>query len=241
VSFDAWYDALTPSADVILYNGHAGLGANVRTLMSKGAFVPGHYLIWFANGCDTFAYVDRTLVGRRALLNPDDPGGSKYMDTLANVMAGHFRSLEPTSLTLLHALIDVRDASHPPKTYEEIFQTIDPSQIVVVTGEEDNVLSALPPPPNPRGDTGGPSAGGGGATGGTGVAAPLVGGASEARTDAPIGTGPRSRHASNGCSLGVGTRPRCAGSGLGAHVLALTTLALGHRRRRRLRPGHAPH
>ena len=94
--------------------------------MSKGAFVPGKYLIWFMNGCDTFAYVDRSLANRRALLNADDPGGTKYMDTVTNVMAGYFRSLGPTSLTLLRALVDARDRSAPPKTYEQIFQSIDP-------------------------------------------------------------------------------------------------------------------
>ena len=61
--------------------------------MRKGRS-PGQYLIWFANGCDTFAYVDRTLIDRRALVNPDDPGGTKYMDTVTNVMAGYFGALE---------------------------------------------------------------------------------------------------------------------------------------------------
>ena len=152
-SFDAWYDAVTPKADVVLYNGHAGLGANVKTLMSKGSFVSGQYLMWYANGCDTFAYVDRTLADRRALLNPDDPTGTKYMDTVTNVLAGFFGALVPTSFALLRALVDARDASRPPKTYEEIFQNVDPSQIAVVTGEEDNFLQPLPPAPHPEGES----------------------------------------------------------------------------------------
>jgi len=226
-ALDAWYGAVTPKADVILYNGHAGLGANVRTLMEKGSFVSGQYLIWFPNGCDTFAYVDRTLADRRARLNPDDPGGTKYMDTLSNVMAGYFNALVPTSLTLIHALVDARDVSRAPKTYEQIFANVDPSQIVVVTGEEDNLLQPLPPAPNRAGEPG------------------RQGQASQAAQAAPgdLGTdgdpqggpasaaGAQKKTSDSGCSLGGGARD--AGSGSGALALVLAVLTLSLRRRRR--------
>jgi hypothetical protein len=151
-SFDEWYDGVTPLADIVLFNGHAGLGSNVRALMRKGSFRPGHYLVWFANGCDTLAYVDRTLADRRALLNPDDPGGTKYMDMVTNVMAGYFDDLAETAATFLRAFVEVRYPEIGPKTYEQIFEEIDPTQGVVVTGEEDNELRPLPPghyPPGP--------------------------------------------------------------------------------------------
>lgn len=226
-AFDAWYDPLTPNADLILYNGHAGLGANVRTLMTKGTFVPNHYVIWFANGCDTFAYVDRTLVDRRALLNADDPGGTKYMDTLANVMAGHFKSLEPTSLTLVHALVEARDTTRPPKTYEEIFQGIDPSQIVVVTGEEDNVLEPLPPPPRPAGvgHSPGTSAGPSAAT----TSPPGADGA--APGNAAAAAVAVAARGSDGCSVayGVGARERTSSTFV---ALGIAAGMLARRRRR---------
>jgi hypothetical protein len=151
-AFDEWYSRATPSADIILYNGHAGLGANVQSLMEKGSFRSGQHLIWFANGCDTIAYVDRTLVDRRASLNPDDPNGTKYLDTVTNVMAGYFGELEATAVTFLRAFVEVRYPEIGPKTYEEIFKGIDPEQVAVVTGEEDNQLEPLPPsryPPGP--------------------------------------------------------------------------------------------
>jgi MYXO-CTERM domain-containing protein len=242
-AFDAWYDTLTPTADVILYNGHAGLGANVRTLMSKGSFVPEHYMIWFANGCDTFAYVDRTLVDRRALLNPEDPGGTKFMDTVTNVMAGYFRSLGPTSLTFLRALVDVRNPQLPPKTYEQIFQGIDPTQVVVVTGEEDNVLEPLPPAPNPGGAAGTSTS--------TSPTDPVGGSTSKGLPQGGAGDGPTTpsragangttKQGSSGCAVARGTGPHDAGSALGALALAgVATLAL-RRRRHRLRPPDAPH
>jgi MYXO-CTERM domain-containing protein len=156
-AFDAWYDARTPSADVILYSGHAGLGWNVRTLMNKGVFRAGKYVIWAVNGCDTFAYVDRTLADRRAKLNLDDPSGTKYMDVVSNVMSGWFHTGSETTLTLVDGLVV------KPKSYRDIFASIDPAQVIAVTGEEDNAFqptgaaspsndpyppTTLPPEPN---------------------------------------------------------------------------------------------
>jgi hypothetical protein len=160
-SFDDWYDARSVNADLIIYSGHAGLGSNARTLAQKGAFRAKKYVVMTFNGCDTFAYLDRSLADRRAVLNPDDPGGTKYMDTVSNVLGGYFQSGDETSLSLMRAFVPALGGA--PKTYAEIFAGIDPRQIVVVTGEEDNQFQpgmltatsvgsdagAPPPPPSP--------------------------------------------------------------------------------------------
>jgi hypothetical protein len=75
--FSERYNALSSTADVIAYNGHAGLGQNVRALARMGTFSPGKYQIVYMNGCDTFAYVDGTLAQTRARLNPDDPTSTR--------------------------------------------------------------------------------------------------------------------------------------------------------------------
>jgi hypothetical protein len=137
-AFDKRYGQLTPSADLILYNGHAGLGANVAALAQKGKFFPGKYQIIFMNGCDTFAYVDGTLATRRAALNPDDPTGTKYLDTVANAMPAYFNSLPNASMAFIRGLAAGETA---PRTYEQIFDGVDGVQIAVVTGEEDNVFT----------------------------------------------------------------------------------------------------
>jgi hypothetical protein len=131
------YAQLTPGADVILYNGHAGLGANVAALSKKGYFFPDTYQIVFMNGCDTFAYIDNTLATTRAALNPSDPTGTKFMDTIANAMPAYFNSMPDASMALIRALENQAD----PQSYDQIFAGIDPSQVVVVTGEEDNVFT----------------------------------------------------------------------------------------------------
>ena len=135
-AWDKRYAELTPNADLILYNGHAGLGANVRLLSQKGQFFPGKYQMLFLDGCDTFAYADDTLAKRRAPLNPDDINGTKYLDIITNAMPAYFNSLPQASMALIHALL------HPeaPQTYPAIFRGVNPDHVVVATGEEDNVF-----------------------------------------------------------------------------------------------------
>ena len=152
-SFYTRYESLSASADVIAYNGHAGLGQNVRALANRGRFVPGKYLMLFMNGCDTFAYVDGSLAQKRAALNPDDPSGTKYMDIVTNAMPAYFHSDSPATTALITGLM----GTSAPKSYEQIFASIDTAQVVLVTGEEDNAFT----PGMPIGPGGGGGGGGG--------------------------------------------------------------------------------
>jgi hypothetical protein len=133
--FIARYAALSKQADVIVYNGHAGLGANVAALADMGEFHPAKYLLMFINGCDTFAYLNHELTRRRALVNPEDPHGTRYMDVMTNAMPAYFHMLPSGTMAVLKALMQ----PSAPKTFEQIFGGIDPKQVVIVTGEEDNV------------------------------------------------------------------------------------------------------
>ena len=85
------YEGLTPTADYIVYNGHSGLGQNVRDLARRGAWNTGQYAIVFMNGCDTYAYIDSALAEAHADVNPDDPDGTKYLDIVANAMPSYVR------------------------------------------------------------------------------------------------------------------------------------------------------
>lgn len=134
-AFYARYNRLSSRADVIAYNGHAGLGQNVRAIAKKGSWVAEQYLIMFMNGCDTYAYVDGYMASARARINPSDPTGTKYMDIITNAMPAFFASDSEASMAIISGLLDYA----APKTYEQIFKSIDSHQIVLVTGEEDNV------------------------------------------------------------------------------------------------------
>ncbi|MFO0676176.1 MAG: hypothetical protein U0169_06560 [Polyangiaceae bacterium] len=136
-AFDERYNALSSRADLIAYNGHAGLGQNVRALARKGKFVAGQYQIIFMNGCDTFAYVDGSLAETRAKINADDPTGTKYMEFITNAMPSFFSSMSNATTSVVKGLLGYAS----PKTYDQIFTGIDRSEVVLVTGEEDNVFT----------------------------------------------------------------------------------------------------
>lgn len=133
-TFRARYEALSTRADFIAYNGHAGLGSNIRALASAGKWVQGQYVVVFMNGCDTFAYVDGSLSNAHKAINPDDTTGFKYIDIINNGMPSFFSNMADSSLALLRGFISYDD----PKTYEQIFAKISSTQLVMVTGEQDN-------------------------------------------------------------------------------------------------------
>jgi hypothetical protein len=148
--FDARYNELSTRADLIAYNGHAGLGQNVRALARKGKWVAGQYVIVFMNGCDTYAYVDGSLAQTRAAINADDPTGTKYMEFVVNAMPAYFASDAEATTAIMDGLMKWGT----PMTYEAIFKNIDTHQVVLVTGDNDNVYypgyGDDPTPPQPE-------------------------------------------------------------------------------------------
>jgi hypothetical protein len=135
-SFNARYGELSSAADLIVYNGHAGLGANIRSLASKGQWVEGQYAIVFMNGCDTYAYIDSALNDAHAAVNVDDPNGTKYLDIVTNAMPSFFHEMPAATMALVRGLLSYDD----PQTYEQMFVDIDADEVVLVSGEQDNVF-----------------------------------------------------------------------------------------------------
>ena len=136
-AFRARYETLSTRADFIVYNGHAGLGSNIRALASAGKWVTGQYVVVFMNGCDTFAYIDGSLSQAHKALNADDTTGWKYLDMVNNGEPAFFASMAGDSMALFEAFIGYDN----PQTYEQIFSHVDQSQLVMVTGEQDNVFT----------------------------------------------------------------------------------------------------
>ncbi len=142
-AFESRYRELSSTADVIVYNGHAALGENVRALSRKGDFQPGQYTIVSMMGCDTYAYVDGYMAEERARLNPDDPNGTKYLDMITNLTPTNPTKLPTASIELL---LGVADPSHP-MTYAQILDRFELDHYPIVTGDQDNVYDPSNPPP----------------------------------------------------------------------------------------------
>src|SRR5690606_16446281 len=84
------------------------------------------------------AYVDGSLAQKRRPLNPDDNAdGTKYLDIVTNAMPSYFHQNSNASTALIKGLMSIEQ----PKTFEQIFASIDTQQVVLVTGEEDNVFT----------------------------------------------------------------------------------------------------
>ncbi len=135
-AFDARYGELSTRADVIVYGGHAGLGANVRALARKGEWVAGQYVIVFENGCDTYAYVDGALFDAHAAINADDPNGTRHVDLMMNAMPSFFAEMSNGTMAIMRGLLSYEN----PMTYEQIMTSIDSDEVVLVSGEQDNVF-----------------------------------------------------------------------------------------------------
>ena len=136
-TFRARYESLSTRADFITYNGHAGLGSNIRALAAAGKWVAGQYVVVFMNGCDTFAYIDGSLSAAHKAVNSDDTTGYKYIDIVNNGMPAFFANMAESSLAMFRGFLSYDD----PQTYEKIFKNIDDSQLVMVTGEQDNAFT----------------------------------------------------------------------------------------------------
>ena len=134
--FDERYDPLSEKADLILYNGHAQLGANTNALGRKGKIVPGKYQLLLLNGCESFALVDTEMLERRRKVNgaSDDPNGTKYLDIVTNARPGYANNLANISYLVYKAAL----LADTPISYSRLIGKMPESHVVVVWGEEDN-------------------------------------------------------------------------------------------------------
>jgi hypothetical protein len=137
--FDARYDALSEKADLILYNGHAGLGKNVNALGRKGKITAGKYQLMLLNGCQTFAYIDTTIFDRRTAANgaDRDPNGTRFLDVVGNALPGFAHNLASMSNKIFAAAV----GADKPQHYNQLLDGMPESHIVVVFGEDDNQFS----------------------------------------------------------------------------------------------------
>jgi len=83
------YDRIQEVADVVAYNGHAGLGANVQALSALAKFAPKRYYLYWFNACKPYAYINSPLFDAMEAANPD-VAVSKYLDVMSMAGVGYF-------------------------------------------------------------------------------------------------------------------------------------------------------
>ena len=130
--------ALTADADYVVYNGHSELSKNTNALAHMATVTKGQYQLFFFDSCDTFAYLDTSLLDARKAANGSaDPNGTKYLDVATNLLPSYFVNYSSSSLTFLRALL----APDVPRSYNQLLADLPSDQVVVVSGEEDNTFA----------------------------------------------------------------------------------------------------
>jgi hypothetical protein len=129
--FDRLLGDASLMSDIIMYHGHSGLGSNVRGLAQKIRTKKDQYHLIVVNSCDTFAYMDDTLMLKHKSANPNATD-YKFVDIITNAMPSSFANLADTAMVITHAAVGQR------QTYRQILARIDEDQHASVMGEEDN-------------------------------------------------------------------------------------------------------
>ncbi|MFO0755850.1 MAG: hypothetical protein U0359_05135 [Byssovorax sp.] len=140
------YAELGPTADIVLYNGHSGLGDNVRAIADASSSLPGKYQLFYMDACDSFAYMTGDLAHRRAARTPEDPLGSRHLDVLLHAAPVTFAGMPTAAMAIVFAMLPDR----APLPYDEILAGFERGRIGFVMGDEDNAYHpsrGLPPLP----------------------------------------------------------------------------------------------
>lgn len=135
-AFNERYRSLTEKADVIIYEGHSGLGSNINALARNTGATAGKYQLVYLYGCQTLAYLEPVMHEKRITLNgaERDPEGTKYLDIIANALPAYGDNGRST----LDLYRNVLKPGAQPKNFNQLIDPIRTSGLVVVFGEHDN-------------------------------------------------------------------------------------------------------
>lgn len=133
--FDTRYGAATADADVVTYDGHSGLGKNIRAVTGAATVTAGQYQVWFLDGCNSLGYLDDNFTARRRDVNQGQD--TKFVDIIGNALPSMWPGGESTSFKLIRALASVQQ----PKNYGQILAEFPTDQVPAVVGDEDNTYT----------------------------------------------------------------------------------------------------
>ena len=136
-AFAGRYGELTAKADVVIYEGHSGLGKNINALARSMGATAQKYQLVYLYGCQTLAYLGPDMHEKRIALNgaASDPEGTKYLDVIATALPAYGDNGRST-LGLYRAVLDTRT----PKTFNDLIRGISELHLTTVFGEHDNTF-----------------------------------------------------------------------------------------------------
>ena len=136
-AFERRYSEVTATADLVIYEGHSGLGKNINALARNTGATAGKYQLVYFYGCQTLAYLEPSMHDKRIALNgaASDPNGTKFLDIIATALPA-FGDGGRSTLGLYRALLDPR----APKNFNDLIRGISPLHLTAVFGEDDNTF-----------------------------------------------------------------------------------------------------
>lgn len=137
-AFNARYGEATAAADVVIYEGHSGLGKNINALGTNMGATAGKYQFVYLYGCQTLGYLGSDMHNKRVGLNgaEADPEGTKFLDVMATALPAYGDSGRST-LALYRAMLDPTS----PKSFSDLMNSISSRHLTVVFGEHDNTFA----------------------------------------------------------------------------------------------------
>lgn len=131
-TFHAFLVPAFENSDVLIYDGHSGLGANLSLeLIPKVTFKPKKYQVFFFNGCSSYSYYNGMFF--------DAKKGSKYLDIVNSGLETSSDSTASNALAFMKYMI-----KGDLKSYKTIMADLEKSNgdngtyLTSVSGENDN-------------------------------------------------------------------------------------------------------
>ena len=130
-TFHYYYEKALKTADVIEYEGHSGLGANLSlTELGIENLNKKKYQLYFFNACSTYKYFNKEYIKAK--------GGSKNLDIILSGLPTYGDSASDNSLAFLGTFLDAKSL-----TFQTIVSRIEDSSdggpyLYSVVGDHDN-------------------------------------------------------------------------------------------------------
>jgi hypothetical protein len=137
-AFNRRYAAATEKADVVVYEGHSGLGTNIDVLTKEMGATRGKYQLVYLYGCQTLGYLGPDMHAKRVELNgaEADPDGTKFLDVIATALPAYGDNGHSTG-----AIYEALLAPGQPRSFNDLLGEISSLHLSVVYGEHDNVFT----------------------------------------------------------------------------------------------------
>jgi len=135
---DTFHNYLVPAfaeADVLVYDGHSGLGGNLDlSYFPEVKFHPKKYQIFFFNGCSTYPYFNGMFFKAK--------GGTKYLDIVTSGLPTFAITAGPNVMAFLDGFLEGKTLS-----YQTILRRLETSNddtgtyLTGVNGDDDNLFN----------------------------------------------------------------------------------------------------